>query len=445
MDVLKSKAILNTTKTGSIYHTVLCHTRSIPPIFSTFSVESVDSILSYIEDVSHQTTNLSQQQHVSNLISQQKEAHEYKLRQQENDHEKEMKKMQRDLEKFRSEAESAIKAAEILQSQLASSQKTILETLETRFKEEKKEIESKHKTDLERQKDFETRMNQKLEKDLDHERSQNAESRKKISELEEKIANKRLQLANSSNRGATGEQDFKDLVKDLKGWDLIHTSSQKDAMDFSFDFKGIEIRFDTKNHESSVIPESDVVKVRKDLRHHPETDCGILVAMHREVMYNKRKIEEITIEWTATQQLLIIIPKFLSHDLPLTLTWLETIFGCIKPYRKILKENDLNYEVALTKEREKNISVASILEVSVNDITEHIKNLNRDKRTAMQQINLMASNAESAFYSSMSRMKSMVDILKDEAIETDPILQPQEAKKKRAPKKKELIIDSKDV
>jgi predicted transcriptional regulator len=140
----------------------------------------------------------------------------------------------------------------------------------------------------------------------------------------------------------------------------------------------------------------------------------------------------------------VIIPKFLTLDLPLTLTWLETLFGCIKPYRKILKENDLNYEVALAKEREKNVTIASILEVSVNDITEHIKNLNRDKRTAVQQINLMASNAESAFYSSMSRMKSILDLLKEDdsnQVVTMEAVPEESGRKKKGGKKKEAVVE----
>lgn len=414
-----------------LYYTTLIHTHPLPLICKTLTIESVDAILHHIKEVTLHSSDITQKQQVDSLIQQQKNLLATKFKQIESDYEDQIKKLYKDIEKLKQQAENANRSAEFLQHQLTSSQKQIIESLETKYKEEKKEItarqkeyearvEEKHREEkreiIERQKEYEKRMIDTLEKDLIHERQSNLDTKKKVLDLEEQIANRKLMLANSSTRGKTGEQDFQTLLKDTKNWDLVDQSKEKDSMDFLLLHKGINIRFDVKNHESSLIPELDVVKVRKDLRIHPETDCGVLVAMHQDVYYNKQRIDEIVIEWTNTQQLIIIIPRFLSLDLKITLNWLETIFSCIKPYRKILAQNELNFEVALNKEREKNLSVASILEIAMTEITQDIKNLNRDKRTALAHINIMGSTAEKAFSSSITRMQNMLSILKDEDV-----------------------------
>lgn len=192
-----------------------------------------------------------------------------------------------------------------------------------------------------------------LNKLLDYLKTQLEDQKKQIKEIleekkqvEEKLQSHSLVMSNSSRKGNFGEQSFEQILIDKKQWYTVNASKKGHSMDRILNHEGVEVRFDIKNYTVPV-GTAEVEKAKKDLLNHPETDIGVVVSLQTEI----RGAKTITLLWTPQNQALLLIPYFLQQDIDVVLHFIEIIIDIMKPFRKLLQQEEKTETTILLKKK----------------------------------------------------------------------------------------------
>jgi len=208
--------------------------------------------------------------------------------------------------------------------------------------------------------------------------------KEELRSAQERLMARESVLKSSVRRGRAGEDGFAEAALGAVGWQLQRISDQARACDFAFNYEDCLVRFEIKNHETSV-PGDDIKKFRRDLEEHRnDTGIGVFVALNAHLggFMKGRLIHQ---EWKDDSgQLLIYISAFNELDADFVFLLLKQVFDVFLKY-KALRENagddhDSNAEALRAR-----IDNAMIHCQSMN---KHLRDLTlkvgRDKKTVMK-------------------------------------------------------------
>ena len=201
----------------------------------------------------------------------------------------------------------------------------------------------------------------KLEEKLRH-------TEQKKEEYQEKLQERIAIQSNSSKRGLEGEQDFEQLTKNIKQWNLEHIGQRKkESADFQAVIHGVESRFEVKNHESVVPYSKNVDKFERDMKANPSTKLGVFVALKARI---EQMDESITIRWSEEKQLLIYIPYFLTRDLTYTYDLIEGLIQTMRHLKPYFETKDTSKDIELLTDKiTKTINNIQILDSQIKTMS----------------------------------------------------------------------------
>ena len=400
------------------------------------TVESLDHLLLTLSNSLLNVQNIAVQPQIQKMIKLEAEKAEKRLQEEKALYTEELHRLSKEI---------ATKKEQIVQSQIA------LQELSAQFQNVQKItsfttaeiLDAKHEKEMTRMSTLKDELITTLKVERDRERANHEKDLAKIKDLEEKINARKTTLANSQARGRVGEKNFQELLFEQKGWTAECISGVGHGLDFSLRIHDIEIRFDTKNHESSNIPYSDVTKLKTDMRNHPEVDVGVLVALNKDIT----NIDDLSIEWTPMNQLLVYIPKFLDHDTKATLNWLDLLFRSARSYRKLIGSREENDSHTLEKEKEKVQRVISYIQNMVQRNTVGLKTLKLDKKALQDKLDILTDNVSTLFTTELTTLQTMLGVLKgdEETVEGDKeemVEEKPKSRRKAASKAKTTIQSS---
>lgn len=215
-------------------------------------------------------------------------------------------------------------------------------------------------------------------------KEQLASVKDELRSAQERLMARESVLKSSVRRGRAGEDGFAEAALAAVGWQLQRISDQARACDFAFNYEDCLVRFEIKNHETSV-PGDDIKKFRRDLEEHRnDTGIGVFVALNAHLggFMKGRLIHQ---EWKDDSgQLLIYISAFNELDADFVFLLLKQVFDVFLKYKALREdggdEHDSNAEALKAR-----IDNAMIHCQSMN---KHLRDLTlkvgRDKKTVMK-------------------------------------------------------------
>lgn len=254
--------------------------------------------------------------------------------------------------------------------------------------------------------------------------------------LMEKLIGREMQLKSSQGRGRIGEDAFAEAAAAACGWQLERSAGVARACDFKMRVANFDVRFEIKNHGTS-IPGADIQKFYRDMEEHREhTGVGVFIALN--VGLTGRRT--VSHEW-RNDQLLLFVSAFNDADTDFIFLTLRHLIDVYARYRALhdqrtmaLEEMHVAEQLATLRAR---IDSAMI---HINSQGGHMKELRlklqRDKKSVVKMFDdsaeLLAS-AQSEFDMTLRLL------LGNDAVEETPILPVEEAaqpKKRAAAKRK---------
>ena len=211
-----------------------------------------------------------------------------------------------------------------------------------------------------------------------------ATAREQARDLQERLMARESILKSSVRRGRAGEDGFAAAAESACGWTLTRIADEARACDFKLDYNGCCVRFEIKNHESSV-PGEDIKKFRRDLEEHRnDTGIGVFVALNAHLggFMKGRLIHQ---EWKDdTGQLLIYISAFNELDADFVFLLLRQVFDAFAKYKGI-RDSDTDSGSVGSDGLRARIDSAMIHAQTMN---KHLRDLAlkvaRDKKTIMK-------------------------------------------------------------
>ncbi len=202
---------------------------------------------------------------------------------------------------------------------------------------------------------------------------------------QEKLMTRESVLKSSVRRGRAGEDEFSAAAESACNWKLERIADEARACDFKMDYNGCCIRFEIKNHESSV-PGEDIKKFRRDLEEHRnDTGIGVFVALNAHLggFMRGRLIHQ---EWKDdTGQLLIYISAFNELDADFVFLLLRQVFDVFLKYRALRDTEEGDTGSISSDALRARIDSAMIHAQTMN---RHLRDLTlkvaRDKKTVMK-------------------------------------------------------------
>ncbi len=224
------------------------------------------------------------------------------------------------------------------------------------------------------------------ERSLGFIKEQLAYSNTELKAAQEKLMARESVLKSSVRRGKAGEDSFAAAAEAACGWQLDRISDQARACDFKMDYNGCTVRFEIKNHETSV-PGEDIKKFRRDMEEHRnDTGIGVFCALnaHLGSFMRGRLIHQ---EWKDDSgQLLIYISAFNELDADFVFLLLKQVFDVFLRYKTLhdggCEDDADSVSAEILRGRIDNAMI------HVQMMAKHLKDLTlktaRDKKTIMK-------------------------------------------------------------
>ncbi len=240
-------------------------------------------------------------------------------------------------------------------------------------------------------------------------------AKEQVREVQDRLMARESILKSSVRRGRAGEDGFAAAAESACNWKLERIADEARACDFKMDYNGCCIRFEIKNHESSV-PGEDIKKFRRDLEEHRnDTGIGVFVALNAHLggFMRGRLIHQ---EWKDdTGQLLIYISAFNELDGDFVFLLLRQVFDAFLKYRA-LRETDVD-SVGIDGSDALRARIDSAM-IHAQTMNKHLRDLTlkvaRDKKTVMK----MYDDSLEILKSCSAEYSLMIGLLLGEAVET---------------------------
>ena len=223
--------------------------------------------------------------------------------------------------KLAEECESLRARVEEMRSAAHADEDVVRVRLETSWRERLGEIRAESSASL-------TMLHQHLE-------SMRAENRN----LTEKLVGREMQLKSSQGRGRIGEDAFAEAAAAACGWQLERSAGVARACDFTMRVANFDVRFEIKNHGTS-IPGADIQKFYRDMEEHREhTGVGIFIALN--VGLTGRRT--VSHEW-RNGQLLLFVSAFNDADTDFIFLTLRHLIDVYVRYRELHDQRSMDIE-----------------------------------------------------------------------------------------------------
>ncbi len=223
------------------------------------------------------------------------------------------------------------------------------------------------------------------DKMCDYLKGQLGDVREELRSTQEKLVSRDSVLKSSVRRGRAGEDAFAEAALSACGWNLERTAGVARACDFQMNYCDSLVRFEIKNHETTV-PFEDIKKFRRDMEEHRnDTGVGIFVALNAHLGgFMKGRI--IHQEWKDDSgQLLLYISAFNELDSDFVFLLIKQVLDVFIKY-KSLRESDNDDTCSVTADGLRARIDAAM--IHAQSMIKHIKELTlkvgRDKKTVMK-------------------------------------------------------------
>jgi hypothetical protein len=342
--------------------------------------------------------------------------------------------MKRTLENTLQEKDNAMKAFELNINNLIEK---AMDTSNKRHIEEIERNNNQFNKLIENMKAMYASDKEKIERDL-------ISSQEKIKELQENIRASQASVI----KGAVGQSDFFELIKEYTSWTGIEdTSKTSHAADLRGYIDKVETMFEVKNYTSDV-PTKEVVKMIRDMETHSNISYGVFVSMNTGITGKKKPIE---FQWTAHGQLCIFVSNLLKHDIEMIFNYIGQCASVAHRFFSLCNNEEKN---ELESYKDKLLQVKTIITKQISDISEMITAMGHHKKLHMDNLNKHYTEYKLMLEKMKISCNEIVDIVigTDEVVLEENIVEPDATvsntsttsvvEKRKRKKKNEIMNDS---
>jgi hypothetical protein len=232
--------------------------------------------------------------------------------------------------------------------------------------------------------------------------------------LEVQLHEKALSAGKSQKKGTQGELFFQELAKDAIGWNLTIISKSEHTTDLRLNHLGVQAFFEVKNYKEEKPPSHDQYKkFLNDMNLHSEADIGFYISLKTDIPY----YEDLTIEWTASHQMLVIIPRFLEYDMQTLFRQFELYLGVVKKIRLLLSKIQVTDTDTTKLER-----ITTYIQNMLKRVDRAKKDYDILRKQLQSSVDSMRQHVETFFDAQLKEINSTLAILGDaEQEETIPV------------------------
>lgn len=249
--------------------------------------------------------------------------------------------------------------------------------LEVVKKDEILRLETGHKELVNNMKKFYEQDKKRMDNELIELNNQLYDAQTNITKLENIISINKSAVI----KGATGQNNFYELVKQYTTWTGVEdTSKTSRAGDLRGYIDKVETMFEIKNYTSDV-PSKEVLKMLRDLETHSNVSYGVFISMTSGISGKKKGIE---FQWTAHGQLCIFISNFLNNDMEMIFNYIGQCASIA--YRFFTTSNVVNNS-ELESYKDKLLQVKLIITKQITEISEMISVMAHHKRLELDNLN----------------------------------------------------------
>ena len=259
--------------------------------------------------------------------------------------------------------------------------------------------------------------------------------------LEQKLQEKTLAAGKSQKKGTQGELFFQEVAKETINWNLIIISKSEHTTDLQLEARGIHAFFEVKNYkEDKPPPHEQYKKFLNDMNLHTETDIGFYISLKSDIPY----YDNLTIEWTASHQMLVIVPQFLQHDMHRIFHEFDLYIQIVKRIRSLFTKLESNENDTKKLER-----VTTYVQNMMKRLDKAKKEYDVYRKQLQASVDTMKQHVEGFFDAQVKDIHSTLAIIGDteleeknetlvitETIESLPNLAPE--RKRRKPKAQKI-------
>jgi hypothetical protein len=251
--------------------------------------------------------------------------------------------------------------------------------------------------------------------------------------LESKLQEKTLAAGKSQKKGTQGELFFQEAAKEAIDWNLTIISKSEHTTDLQLETRGVHAFFEVKNYDKPP-PHEQYKKFLNDMNLHTETDIGFYISLKSEIPY----YDNLTIEWTPSHQMLVIVPRFLQYDMHRIFHEFELYIQIVKKIRSLFSKLETNEDDTKKLER-----VTTYVQNMMKRLDRAKKDYDIYRKQLQASVDTMKQHVEGFFDAQLKDISSTLAILGDteeesvsvthtETVESLPNLAPE--KKRRKPK-----------
>lgn len=412
------------------YVSVWNHTKSIPEIIKTSSIQEFDTVIQLVADTLfklRETSNSLQFQDILNrkiVEIQTKTQKEFEQQLESINYET--------TRKFNIEIEKIQKSKQQLEISLEQSLKSY-QSLNYNFENLQSTTNSS----------FEKTMNSMLEKQKEsyesHIQTLDKVYKDQIVSLQNSLdhfTKQSIKDQNSSLKGKVGETNFDILVDQHTTWDIQNTAGSAQHCDRFGIIHGCKTLFEIKNYSNNV-PKKEIDKFKRDMEVHKDCPIGVFISLNTNIIGAPQDF--FYSEITNANQTLLYIQRFMYNE-PISL------FSIID---SIIKLGNTLYNKSITTTTEEHDiqskidSIKPILLNEIKNIGSVINELNNNKKLIIEKIN----DHHNSIKTHIDRMKYMFEkifslLFNDKEIIQEDIIMAPDAKKPRSNKKNNITCSS---
>ena len=348
-------------------------TFTIPQILMDGTVKDVQEFLGFFNSFLRREHEVFNRQHSGMLGA---SIEESVRRTMSEEHRIETQRMQKELEQYErryreisGEAAAMRGQLECMKAQMRGTEDDIKMRVEESWRLRQLELKEEH------------------EKMCTYLKTQLGDVREELRGAQEKLMGRESVLKSSVRRGRAGEDMFAEAAMSACGWNLERTAGVARACDFQMNYADCLVRFEIKNHETSV-PIDDIKKFRRDMEEHRnDTGVGIFVALNAHLggFMKGRTIHQ---EWKDDSgQLLIYISAFNELDSDFVFLLIKQVLDVFVKY-KGLREADIDDDGGGSVTADGLRARIDSAMIHSQSMLKHLKELTlkvgRDKKTVMK-------------------------------------------------------------
>lgn len=264
--------------------------------------------------------------------------------------------------------------------------------------------------------------------------------------LEQKLQEKSLAAGKSQKKGTQGELFFQESAKEAIDWNLTLISKSEHTTDLQLETRGVHAFFEVKNYkEDKPPPHEQYKKFLNDMNLHTETDIGFYISLKSDIPY----YDNLTIEWTPSHQMLVIVPRFIEYDMHRIFHEFELYIQIVKKIRSLFTKLETNENDTKKLER-----VTTYVQNMMKRLDRAKKDYDVYRKQLQASVDTMKQHVEGFFDAQLKDINSTLAIIGDtefeektdlvettETVNSLPNLAPE--RKKRKPKaQKTATIDA---